>query len=108
MIPVDQQFGYSTDLMTLLNKIASISARALSRALNTLGGSTSSTFVTDISLSGSGMLTLAAFGGSFCSLLFVLRFCYQLFGGYTCFNMFVFLPQVINSFPEAYWIVVLG
>ena len=89
MIPVDQQFGYSPDVITLLNKAASISVRVLSRALNTPGGipsspgalftfslfSTSSTSVTDISLSRSGMFTLAVFGGSFCSLLlFMFRF----------------------------------
>ena len=39
---MDQQFGYSPDLMTLLNRIASISIRVLSRALNTPGGIPSS------------------------------------------------------------------
>ena len=86
IIPVYQHFGYSPDLMTLLNSIASILVRVLSRALNTPGGipsspgalftsslsSTSSTSVTDISLSKSGTKTLAAFGGSFRSYFFFM------------------------------------
>ena len=83
------QFGYSPDLMTLLNRIASILIRVLSRTLNTPGGipstpgalftfslsSTSSTSATDISLSRSGTHTLEAFGGSFRSLLFKFWMC---------------------------------
>ena len=80
----------------------------LLQVLYSLLVSVSSTSVTDISLSRSSTHALAAFGGSFRSLLFS----YLGFGNATAalwdLRPFIFLPQVVNSLPEVSWVLVPG